>query len=218
MVKTKLKIRLVDGFKIRNTLDPEFGVFHQSGLLASAPARKFYIPGGECWLDHRHQDERDFFRRVEEIEPPAESVTFTEWRAHIKKVVCLPPPIPKFVLSRENREGQTLVLVNGRIIRQYLDPEFILAGHGLVYSYITENEIWLDAAMDPDEIPYIFLHEIVERQHMTPGESYDIAHDYATAAEKGLRRSRLGTRYPLDDDYPWYGKTNEELAQEYYVK
>jgi len=203
------KIKLVDGFKIRNTLDPEFGIFHH---------QKFYIPEGEGWLDYHYQEELDFLKRVEEIAPPAGSTTLTEWREYIKKTICLPPPVPEFILPRENREGQTLVMINGRIVRQYLDPEFILGGHDLVYPYILKGEIWLDANLDAAEIPYIFRHEVVERQYMAQGKSYDIAHDYATAAEKDLRRTQLKTRYPLDDDYPWRDRTNQELANEYYVK
>lgn len=38
------KIRLVDAFKIRNTLDDDFAILHTHGKNPTAAHQKFYIP------------------------------------------------------------------------------------------------------------------------------------------------------------------------------
>lgn len=211
------KIKLVDAFKIRNTLDDDFAILHGHGENATAAYQRFYIPKGEWWLDHRCADELEFIVATEEVEAPPSMKTYADWRAHIKKTMCYEPPVPPPEHRREEKEGYALVMVDGAIVRQYLDPEFIGGGHEFVYDYVPKGEIWVDVKIDPKEVPFIVLHEQVERELMKGGKNYDIAHDYATVTDKEARRVQLGTRYPLDYDYPWRGKTNKELAQEYYV-
>ena len=60
-------------------------------------------------------------------------------------------------------------------------------------------------------------HERTERQLMQDGATYDEAHDIATAHDKRLRRAMLGTCYPGDQHYPWYGTSNEEVLRTFYV-
>ena len=212
------KVRLVDGFKIRNTLDPEFCVLHRGGTAINRPFKRFYIPPNEYWLDYRYKDELGFLMRADKVKPPKRRKTYTSWREHIKEAVCLPPPIPEFVVSRRRRGRNIIVMINGAIVRQYIDPEFVLGGHDLAYSYIPHNEIWLDSAIDPKEVPFILLHEVVERDLMFHGKSYDNAHDYSTVAEKEMRRNKLKCRYPLDDEYPWRKLTIAEIIREYYYE
>ena len=105
--------------------------------------------------------------------------------------------------------------VDGSIVRRYLDPEFILGGHDLVYSYVPANTIWLDAHMDPREMPYILLHEETERRLMSQKESYDFAHEIATVTDKEARRRGCKAKYPGDADYPWRGLSNQEILKKY---
>ena len=53
---------------------------------------------------------------------------------------------------------------------------------------------------------------------MAQGKSYDMAHDFAVASEKELRRNNGVGAYPGEEAHPWKGKTNEELAQEFYFQ
>ncbi len=211
------KIRLVDGFKIRNTLDIEFNAFHGHGRLVTAPHNKFYIPEGEWWLNHHHKDELDFLVRLEEVEMPEDITTFNDLRQYEKEMFCLRPPIPEYVVSREVINDRNVVMVNGAIIRQYFDPEFVVGGHNFVYDYAPPGEIWIDTVGDPEELPYYLMHEGYEYDLMEKGMSYDSAHDFASAAEKNLRRQNGLGCYPFDGNYSSKGQTNEELAKEFYI-
>lgn len=214
---TMQHIRLVDGFKIRQTLDTEFIFLHTHRTEASSYDHKFYIPEDEWWLDHRVKDEQAFLSRMEMLQMPREDMSYQEQREETKKQMCAAPPIPDFVRSRKKESGLAdIVVVDGTIVRQYIDPSFVFGGHHYVYPYVPENEIWLDDRMDPQEIPFVLLHEEIERNLMIEGKSYDVAHEYAVVAEKELRRKH-GASYPGDAGYPYYGWSNEQLAALYYV-
>jgi hypothetical protein len=215
----RTKLKLVDGFKIRNTLDDDFVILHGFSTRASHYLPKFYIPQGEWWLDHRFKDEMDFFVRTEDtLNELMEALSYHEAREELKKIMCLPPPVPPYEVKREAGDGYSLVMVDGKVIRQYIDPEFVFGGHDLVYPYVPKGEIWLDVNMDPAEVPYVLLHEKVERDLMAQNKSYDMAHDFAVSSEKELRRNNGVGAYPGEEAHPWKGKTNEELAQEFYFQ
>ncbi|MEK7552517.1 MAG: hypothetical protein AAB505_00190 [Patescibacteria group bacterium] len=211
------KIILVDGFKIRNTRDDDFGLIHRHSTNLAAFEPKYYIPSGQIWLDYRYVKEKDFLLATLDYRPLSPTVDPKTERELMKKDLCQPGPTPEFVISRARRDGLTVVSVNGTVVRRYLDPEFILGGHDLVYSYIPPNEIWLDHLMDPAEIDFIFLHEKIERELMQQGKIYDLAHEYATIADKEARRRGGVAAYPMDPTYPWSNLTNEEIINRYYV-
>ncbi len=177
---------------------------------------KYYIPKGEWWLDARLKDEKDFLIRVESIDRPAKIKTGSEFRAYTKKQLLEKGPIPAFVQRTERRFGYRVVYVDGRVIRRYVDPEFTQGGHEVVYSYVPKGQVWIENALDPKEMPYVLHHEIVERKLMLRGKSYDIAHEYATVAEKEMRRAEGGF-YPLDEKYPWSKLTDDQIRKKYYV-
>mgnify|MGYP001575064776 CR=1 FL=1 len=213
----KEKIKFVDGFKIRNTLDPDFCLLHGYSVDISKEKSKYYIPQGEVWIDSRFKDEFDFLWAVYQFMTPDEKHTYREKRELVKQKLCLPGIPPEFVLKREKRKEFEIVYVDGKIVRQYIDPEFMFGAHSYVYSYIPENEIWLDIKTEDKEIPFILLHEEVERRLMKEeGKNYDIAHDYATTAEKEARR-KIGNYYPGDDNYPWWALSNEEIIEREYI-
>jgi hypothetical protein len=209
-------IKLVDGFKIRNTLDPDFGIFHTHSCRAGRYAPKFYIPQGEWWLDVIAEKERDFLIRVESIETG--NLAGHHLRSYLKKQIILSGPIPKFLVRREPRRNLRLMFVDGAVIRKYMDPEFILGGHDLIYpSYIPKGEIWLEAGINKKEAPFVFEHEFLERTLMSKGKSYDIAHEYGTSIEREMRRRAGVGCYPGDVNYKWRHLTNEEIVEKYYL-
>jgi len=211
------KIILVDGFKIRNTLDDDFGVFHQRETEISNFAPKFYIQGDEVWVDNRFKDECDYLLKVYNFIKPTRGQTYEQMRELAKEKFCAKGSVPEFVNRSEDVDGINVKYVNGAIVRRHIDPEFIFGGHEFVYSYIPENEIWLDEKMDPREIPYILLHEKIERELMKNGKSYDVAHEYATVADKEMRRRDGVGSYPGDMNYAWSGMSNQEIIQKEYV-
>lgn len=213
-------IRYVNGFLIRNTIDDDFGIIHRHPANLSFFAPKFYIPADEIWIDAPHKHETDFLIAVEFFSEknniPSDSDYHTE-RKLKKEKLCTIDSMPPYIMRNELRKSLTIVYVDGSIIRRCFDPEFILGGHDLVYDYIPNNTIWIDAMTHANEIPYIIEHECIERELMTQGKSYDVAHEYATIRDKELRRKNGVGFYPGDQNYPWYGLSNEDIRKNYYV-
>lgn len=210
-------VKLVDAFKIRQTLDPDFSTLHCHSVdINRYYMPKYYIPEGEWWLDHRLKDEKDFFIKLDSIERPKHISQGTMFRKFLAKRMLKTGPVPDFVERREWHLTFRLVIVDGSIIRQYVDPEFTQGGHHLVYTYIPKGEIWIEKAVRPKEQPFILNHELIERKLMLRGMPYDTAHEYATASEKDLRRKH-GAFYPLEDYYPWSKLTSKEIIAKYYV-
>lgn len=81
-----------------------------------------------------------------------------------------------------------IFLVNGTVIRNQIDPDFLGGGNGSRYKFIPINEIWIeDNTAEADLIPYI-VHEITEAYEMKNDQlSYQDAHELATELEMTLR-------------------------------
>ena len=86
--------------------------------------------------------------------------------------------------------GTKVYLVPGEDVRNNILTEFIGGGHHLVYSWIPENEIWIDTGVPEDDRPFILVHEIYEIALMQRGYSYDVAHDAANEIEAEVRAMR----------------------------
>jgi len=68
MKKNKKKIIFFDGFKIRNTLDVNFGIIHQYSSKINEYTPKFYIPKREIWFDYIFKKELDLLLLIEEAQ------------------------------------------------------------------------------------------------------------------------------------------------------
>lgn len=82
-----------------------------------------------------------------------------------------------------------IVYIDGNEVRNERDIEFALGGHYYRYSFIPQDEIWIEQTLkdSDDEVP-IIVHEIVERLLMkNNGASYDEAHESANTIEKIMR-------------------------------
>lgn len=213
------KIMLVDGFKIRNTLDTDFmGPYGHSERL-SWYMTKWYIPKDEIWIDHILKDEIEMFLKIYEIEKEdKEGIdNFVQEREYLKEKLKENGPVPEFVKKEEIIDGIRVKYVNGGIVRKFIEPAFIFGGHGYVYEDIPKKEIWLDIKILPEELPFVYLHERTEYELMAQGKDYDNSHDFAIAYEKEARR-KSGGAYPGDEKYPWYHLSNEEIIRKYYVE
>jgi len=76
----------------------------------------------------------------------------------------------------------------------------IYAQLDLVYEYVPRRTVWIEQTLDKRDWPHILNHEAYERSLMEQGKPYDIAHDYACAAEKESRRA-AGGGYIGDEDH-----------------
>ncbi len=225
-----MKIVYVDGFKIRNTLDGDFGVLHKNSDHIGSFSPKFYIPKDEIWADFSFKQEIDLFLKIDDYyDDPKNFQIISDYkknkfkfidekRGYIKSL-CEKGAIPNFEIKRESLEdGLSIVYVDGSVVRKYIDPEFIFGGHSFVYSYVPEKEIWVDNLMNPLELPYIILHEKIERKLMEKeGKNYDIAHYFATAYDREAREKDGYGAYSGNENYKWADLSNEEIIKKYVI-
>jgi predicted double-glycine peptidase len=99
-------------------------------------------------------------------------------------------PLEVRVKKIARRKGFKIFLVNGCKIRQFIDFDFTMGGHGLRYIYVPLNEIWIDDS-NKEEAEEIILHEITEFNLMKKGMSYDLAHEQASLKEIELRNKKI---------------------------
>lgn len=189
----KYKLKYVDGLKIRNTLDPDFGVVGSSRIYS-------YIPKKEIWLDGLYKKEKEHFLKIHLYELKLmKKINYGEARKIIeRRFIKKINKIPNFVTMQKRYKGFIIKYVDGRIIRKYLDPKFILGMHGVLDKYVIKKEIWIDIRQDKEEYKYTLLHEYTEALLMKKGMDYQSAHDYALVAEKIARR-KDGASYLKDD-------------------
>jgi len=196
IAKAKMRIRYVDGFKIRNEIDVGFTLIHHRNC-EDEDFPKSYIPEGEIWIDRRFRGETRFLlKSLRTLSRLRGNLDYDSARKVLREKYTRRGPMPDFV-RREKRlkDGLKLKFVDGSIVRRWLDPEFVLGGHDLVYDYIPKGEVWAEAGVNRKEYRYIAGHEVFERKLMAEGMDYDTAHDQAEGKE-ALWRSEgrnLGT-------------------------
>ncbi|MFH1501216.1 MAG: hypothetical protein ABIE22_04700 [archaeon] len=190
-----MKIKHMDGFEIRNTMDADFGVI---GSHKTYP----YIKRGEIWFDERYKKEKSHFLKVHLYELKLlNKMPYEKARKFVKKKFIQKNKvgrIPKYITKVGQYRGFKVKYVDGRIIRQFLDPKFILGQHGFLRKDIGKKEIWIDIRQDKREYKYTLIHEYKEAILMRKGMEYNDAHDYAIAAEKAARRKDGHAHYYKD--------------------
>jgi len=188
-----MKLKIVDGFKVRNTLDIEFCA---AGDRSVYP----YIKPGELWFEKYYLPEKAFLLHVYKIKKRL--VRKFGWEK--AKSLLRPDKFNKRALQQcrlallAKTRGLRVYLVDGPAVRRHLDPDFFFGGHWLVYRYVPKNEVWLDSAAAGPELKYVATHELFELALMKSGKTYNDAHEYANAAEKEARRKDGVARYPKD--------------------
>jgi hypothetical protein len=76
-----------------------------------------------------------------------------------------------------------IFLVDGKLVRDKIDPRFCAGGHSEVYGYIPENHIWIDNGSMLREWPFYIIHELHEFRDMLDGMKYPEAHKIASRIE-----------------------------------
>ncbi|MBU2637923.1 MAG: hypothetical protein KJ955_03055 [Nanoarchaeota archaeon] len=188
-----MKIIFIDAHEKRNRISPDVGV-------VDTPEKSPYVPKGEIWFDKAYEKEYDFFMAMYKLEKKLmkQGMPFSEVKKIVRETfVKKSKKLPEYTIKTENKGGFLVRYVKGEIVRQYIDPKFLLGGHSHVYSYIPANEIWLDDAQGEEEFRYTLAHELHEIELVRNGMDYNSAHDFALAAEKHERR-KDGAVY-LDD-------------------
>jgi hypothetical protein len=197
-----LQVWIVDGSYIRGHIDEEFTNFGQH-------YRYPYIPLNELWVDQEAEhDERQFFidhllvehrlmakgMPYEKALVEADRVERQE-RRHAGDLSRLTHHGKKLPDGRDVHErlwknqenGLSVWIVNGRLVRSVFDIDFTAGGHDYVYEFVPENEIWIDDAIEEQERGYVLLHELHERNRMASGWPYSKAHAESSRLEYHCR-------------------------------
>lgn len=184
-----MKLKYVDGFKIRDTIDPDFGVIGSNRIYA-------YIPKNEIWFDKQYLKEKQHFMKIHLFELKLmKRMSYEKARKIVEKSFLRKKPqkerIPNFIVKKGNYKDFKIEYVDGRIIRKFIDPKFILGMHSALErgeKGKSKKEIWIDIWQDKREYKYTLIHEYEEALLMMKGMGYNDAHDFALAYEKAARR------------------------------
>jgi len=194
-----MKIKIVDGFKIRNTLDNDFCVIGDRSIYP-------YIKQDEVWFEKIFLPEKAYllsmFKKKKQL---VRKVGYEKAKKILRSAMKgkdlgeIRIRLLQKKLIGEGKKGVVKIfLVKGAEVRKFFDPDFCFGGHWLVYDYIPKGEIWIDDVAEKQERKYIIIHEVYEVGLMQRGKSYNNAHDFATAAEKEAKRNNGIAKYLKD--------------------
>jgi hypothetical protein len=91
------------------------------------------------------------------------------------------------------REGMTVWIVDGYLVRKNIFPDFGFSGNDLVYHFIPPKEIWIDGQVSCEEMEYSVIAELMERKLMTRGSSFSDAYE-ASVENIQILRDRMDGR------------------------
>jgi hypothetical protein len=129
--------------------------------------------------------EQTIRRTNEEIcmshEASLKKVSATDY-SDIKEIKGIPDSIHLENIYRVpagSREGISIWIVDGYMVRKNVYPDFGFSGNDLSYHFIPKEEIWIDGQVSCDETEYSIMTELNERKLMKEGKSYDDAYSDA---------------------------------------
>jgi hypothetical protein len=102
--------------------------------------------------------------------------------SNIKEIRGIPDSIQLQNIYRipfGTREGISVWIVDGYMVRKNVYPDFGFSGNDLSYHFIPNKEIWIDGQVSCDETEYSIATELMERKLMEQGKSYDDAYSDA---------------------------------------
>ena len=203
----------VNGFAVRNVAQPD----EEFGNFATQDEFPNLIPKGEVWISEKLAPKEGVFfiaNALTQLRRQADGATdraydegleverllrqklngaeFRDGKPHkrvpdaiyLQRYLSLPDP-----------RGTVVVwLVDGNLVRSYYKTDYTEGGHGFVYPWVPEREIWVEDGVDHRELPFIGCHEYLERRLMRDeGLDYDTAHEICSKVEFNLRKSKEPT-------------------------
>ena len=97
------------------------------------------------------------------------------------------------LLTRVHKEyfgqilGYSVFVVNGEVVRNEVDVDFVAGGNPSRYAYVPENTLWVEYTSPLDAVATA-MHECFESELMrAEGMKYSKAHDAACELEKAFR-------------------------------
>jgi hypothetical protein len=203
-----INVWLVDGEYIRKNICEDFVNFDQHYHLK-------FIPKNEFWINktNKHHENRFYIthllvehRLMKNKTPYARAFAKAAMiekkeREKLNQVRKLKKRLnhKKEILEKIHKK---IILKNGFIkiwsvrgdlVRDLFLIDFAEGGHGWVYSFVPENEIWIEDNLSQKERKSIILHELHERNLMkTKKWDYRKAHRSATKVEDFYRNYLRG--------------------------
>jgi len=88
------------------------------------------------------------------------------------------------------RNGISIWIVDGYLIRKNIFPDFGFSGNDLSCHFIPPKEIWIDGQISCEETEYSINIELMERQEIIKGKSYSDAYEDAVS-ENTRQRDKM---------------------------
>jgi hypothetical protein len=114
-------------------------------------------------------------------EASLKKVAVTDYE-NIKEIKGIPDSVKLQNIYRVpvgTREGITIWIVDGYMVRKNIYPDFGFSGNDISYHFIPSKEIWIDGQVTCEETEYSIANEMNERKFMLAGKSYDDAYSDA---------------------------------------
>lgn len=188
---SKVKVVMVDGDWIRAEIDQEWTNFGQHYRFKFVPENEFWLssenPKDEYpfYIEHLKKEfelmrdghsYEDAIVQADRVEMVKRRETNDLEKVLNKKTKRVDHDKFHVKLIKTLESGVECWKVNGRLVRSVLDVDFVSGGHEYVYFFVPENEVWVDNKASSDDVPYILLHELHERNLMEKGSPYSKAH------------------------------------------
>jgi hypothetical protein len=199
------KVWIVNGKYIRDNIEEEFTNYAQHDNFSFIPKDEFWIdkernPGEEKYfIDFMLAFNRffskgisynkawDMANKIEKRERGKSKLMKQEMKIKKSKGNLL-KGVYKKLLKEYGGNKLNVWVVNGELVRDLFFLDFTEGGHDKVYSFIPKNEIWIDDDLNFDEIKFVLLHEVHERNLMAKGMRYDPAHKSSSKIEYYCRK------------------------------
>jgi hypothetical protein len=200
---SRIGVWLVDGEYVRKNICEDFVNYAHHYNLGFIPRNEFWIAEGteegeiRYYIDHMLAEHR-LISLGKSREEASEKASLAEKRERAKSAIVkrlgdirehkkeLIDRIHKKLLKTYSRKVKVWV-VDGKLVRSTLYLDFGGGGHDEVFSFIPDNEVWIDDDIPREERKFIILHELHERNLMSRGADYPEGHRSATEIEDFFR-------------------------------
>jgi hypothetical protein len=181
---------IVDGEYIRNNINEEFTNFGDHYQFNFIPKNEFWIdrervPGEEKYyidsmlvmnrLMAKGVNRKEAIKKADAVERKerANSRLMRKEIEFKRSEKTFLSSVHKNLLKKYSTNKLKIWVVSGEKVRDLFFLDFTEGGHGYVYPFIPQDEVWIDDDVEPDEIKFVLLHELHERNLMKKGWCYD---------------------------------------------
>jgi hypothetical protein len=132
---------------------------------------------------------RKFDRICRAYEESLPKIPVTDFE-NVKEIKDIPDSVKLQNIYRVplgERDGIKVWVVDGYLVRMHIYPDFGFSGNDLAYHFIPSKEVWIDGQISSEETEYSIAIELMERDLMSKGKSYDDAYEAAIAVNRAKR-------------------------------